>query len=233
MLIMKKIKILCCFFGTILCLLACGSDGPVEAEDYLIRSGERKVTVPEFLQALEIVKTAYPDSLEPGDRSVATARSSLLEEMATELVLLQRADELGLAVTDAELEAAVAAVAADYPPGVFEQTLVESAVNPDAWQRRLRVRLLMEKVMETDLQEPAGITAEEVATYYDRHYRGRAAAAGSEEEFDRLKQAIVSDVRRQQLENTYGDWIMRLKERFPVEINPEVWGRMQKAPGGS
>ncbi len=215
-----------------LCLLACGSGGPVEPEEYLIRSGERTVTAREFLQALEIAKTAYPDSLEPGNRGMAAARSSLLEEMAIELVLLQRADELGLAVTDAELESAVAAVAADYPPGVFEQTLVESAVSRDAWRKRLQVRLLMEKVMESDLQGQAGITAEEVAAAYERHYRGRAAAAGSEAEFDRLKQAIVTDVRRQQIETAYGDWIMRLKERFPVEVNPEVWNRLQAAGGG-
>ncbi len=233
MLIIKKIKILCGVSGILSCLLGCGSGGPVETEDYLIRSGDRKVTAREFLQALEFVKTAYPDGLGPGAGGVAEARSNLLEEMATELVLLQRADELGLAVADAELDAAVAVIAADYPPGVFEQTIVESAVSLDAWKKRVRVRLLMEKVMETDLQEPAGITAEEITAHYDRHYRGRARAAGSEEEFHRLKEAIVADVRRQKLENSYGDWIMRLRERFPVVINPEAWGRLQETPGGA
>ena len=233
MLIIKKIKILCGIAIAVAVLLGCGAGGPVETEDYLIRSGERKVTSREFLQALEFVKTAYPDSLEPWAGGLAEARSNLLEEMATELVLLQRAEELGLAVDDAELEAAVAAIAADYPPGVFEQTLVASAVSLEAWKRRLRVRLLMEKVMEADLQEPAGITAEEVTAHYDRHYRGRAAAAGSKEEFHRLKEAIVADVRRQKVETAYGDWIMRLRERFPVEINPKAWGRLQEAPGAS
>jgi parvulin-like peptidyl-prolyl isomerase len=233
MLIIKKIKILCGMVGLAGCLAGCGPGGSVETEEYLIRSGEQKVTAREFLQALEIAKAAYPDGLEPAGRGIAEARAILLEEMATELVLLRRAAELGLSVPDDQLEAAVAAIMADYPPGVFEQTLVESAVSLNTWKKRLQVRLLMEKVMEADLQELAVVTAEEVAVHYDRHYRGRAAAAGSEDEFQRLKESIVADVRRQKLEDTYGGWIRRLRERFPVEINPDAWGRLREPPGGS
>jgi hypothetical protein len=209
-------------------LPGCGSDGPGDGEAYLLRSGDRKVTPREFLEALELVKTAYPDSGEPGAQGRAEARSTLLDEMAVELVLSRRADELSLSVADAELEAAVAALTADYPPGVFERTLVESAVSVETWKRRLRARLLMEKVMDADLQDAAGITAEEVADHYSRFYRGRAAGADSAEGLQRLKESIVADLRRQKIEDAYGDWITRLKEKFPVEINQEVWGRLQK-----
>jgi hypothetical protein len=204
----------------------------VGAEDYLIRSGERKVTAHEFLQALELVKTAHPDGLAPGSRELAEVRADLLEDMATELVLLNRAEELGVAVSDHDLEAAVAAISADYPPGVFEQTLLESSVNLDSWKNRLRVRLVLEKVVEADLREFGGITTEEVSAHYDRHYGGRAAAAGSEEEFERLRESIVADLRRQKIEDAYADWIRRFKDRFPVTVNPEVWDRLQASPEG-
>lgn len=212
-------------------LPGCGANGAGEAEGYLIRSGDRKVTAREFLEALELAKTAYPDSVEPG--AAAAARSNLLEEMAAELVLSRRAHELGLSVTDEELDAAVLAVTADYPPGVFERTLVESAVRVDSWKKRMRARLLVDKVMAADLQAAAGITAEEVADHYARHYRGRAAAADSEEQFQRLKESIVADLRHQKIEAAYGGWIKRLKEKFPVEINPDEWSRLQSPPGAA
>jgi hypothetical protein len=205
----------------------CGPGGRGDAEEYLIRSGDRKVTSRTFLEALELVKTAYPGSVERGGAGSADARSNLLNEMAVELVLNRRAEELGLSVTDTELDTAVAAVTADYPPGEFERTLVESAVSVETWKQRLRARLLLEKVMEADLQEVAGITAEEVADHYSHHYRGRAAAADTEELFHQLKRSIVADMRRQKLEAAYGDWIRRLQEKFPVEINQEEWDRLQ------
>ncbi|MCU0561605.1 MAG: SurA N-terminal domain-containing protein [Desulfobacterales bacterium] len=214
-------------------LPGCGSGGSGDVEAYLLRCGDRSVTAREFLEALELVKTAYPSSLEPGAAAAAEARSHLLDELAAELVMSRRADELGLAVADGELDAAVAAVAADYPPGVFERTLVESAVSPDSWKRRLRARLLMEKVMAADLQDAAGVTAEEVAQHYGRHYRGRAAAADSQELFQQLKESIVADLRRQKTEAAYGDWIKRLREKFPVEINSEEWRRLQGSSGAA
>lgn len=263
MLIVKKIKILscCATFGgggqqqrrstgrfsrglhraalgvSLLCtfsiLSGCGPGGSGDAKEYLLCSGDRNITAREFLEALELVKTAYPNSVEPGAAETAEVRSNLLEELAAELVASRRAEELGLTVADSELDAAVAAITADYPPGVFERTLVESAVNVDSWKRRLRARLLMEKVMAADLQDPAGLTAEEVADHYARHYRGRAAAAQSEEQFQLLKEAVVADLRRQKMEAAYGDWIRRLKEKFPVEINPDEWRRLQSPRGPS
>ena len=139
------------FLGLV-CLWGCGSPGSEPAEDYLIRVGERKVTVREFLQAFELAQAAYPGSFAQNPAGLKEARTQLLNEMATELVMFKHAVELGLAVSDAELEAAVAAVRSDYPPGVFEQTLIESAVSFDAWKHRLRSRLLMEKLVDAELR---------------------------------------------------------------------------------
>jgi hypothetical protein len=88
-------------------------------------------------------------------------------------------------------------------------------------------------VMAPDLQAAADLTAEEVADHYARHYRGRAAAADSEEQFQRLKESIVAELRHQKIEAAYGDWIKRLKEKFPVEINPDEWSRLQCPPGAA
>jgi hypothetical protein len=219
-------------------LLGCGPSGSEHTEDYLIRVGERKVTAREFLKAFELAQAAYPGSVAQNPEEIKEARKQLLEEMGTELVMAERAGELGLAVSDAELDAAVAAVKSDYPPGVFEQTLVESAVSFEAWKHRLRARLLMEKLMDAELRGKIVISADEVATYYDQHFRGKAAGADTDEKFKELKETIVAELQRQKIEDAFGPWIARLKEKYPVEVNRQAWARLQgpepdAAPGGT
>lgn len=220
------------FLGLI-SLWGCGPSGSEPTEDYLIRVGERKVTVREFLQAFELAQTAYPGSLAQDPAGLKEARTQLLNEMATELVLFKRAGELGLSVSDAEFEAAVDAVKSDYPPGVFEQTLIESAVSFDAWKHRLRSRLLMDKLVDAELRGQIAISPEDVAGYYDQHFRGKAAGADSGEKFQRLKEIIVADLQRQKIEDAFGAWIARLKEKYPVEVNREAWGRLEGPEPGA
>jgi len=220
------------FLG-LLSLWGCGPSGSEPAEDYLIRVGERKVTVREFLQAFELAQTTYPGSVARNPAELKEARTQLLNEMATELVMFKRAGDLGLAISDAEFEAAVAAVRSDYPPGVFEQTLIESSVSFDAWKHRLRSRLLMEKLVDVELRGQIAISPEDVASYYDQHYRGKATGADTDEKFRRLKESIVADLQRQKIEDAYGVWIARLNEKYPVDVNREAWGRLEGPEPGA
>ena len=220
------------FLG-LLSLWGCGPSGSEPAEDYLIRVGERKVTVREFLQAFDLAQAAYPGSVAQNPSGLKESRTQLLNEMATELVMSMRAGDLGLSVSDAEFEAAVAAIRSDYPPGVFEQTLIESAVSFDAWKHRLRSRLLMEKLVDAELRGQIAISPEDVAGYYDQHYRGKAAGADSDDTFQRLMESIVADLQRQKIEDAYGAWIDRLKEKYPVDVNREAWGRLEGLEPGA
>jgi hypothetical protein len=180
-----------------------------------------------------LTQAAYPGSGVQNPAGMKEARTQLLNEMATELVMFNRAEELGLSVSDAEIETAVAAVRSDYPPGVFEQTLIESAVSFDAWKHRLRSRLLMEKLVDAELRGQIVISAEDVAGYYDEHYRGKAAGADSDEKFQKLKETIVADLQRQKIEDAYGAWIARLKEKYPVDVNREAWNRLEGPEPGA
>lgn len=205
--------------------LGCGqADTP--GEDYLLRSGDLKVSAREYLQAFEIVKTAYPGSIDPRAPELMAAHLRLLEEMKVELVMQRRSEELGLSIAASELDAAVERIKNDYPPGVFEQTLLESALSFETWKRRLRSRLLLEALMDRELREQVSVTAEEVAAYYDQHYRGGAAAAESEAQFQQLKETLVADLRQKKIEDALAAWAGSLKQKFPVEINQPLWDKL-------
>lgn len=208
--------------------LACGPTASSPADDTLVRVGTRQITSREFLQAFELTKTAYPDGIEAGSVGLSEARDRLLEELSVEMVLLARADALGVGVSDPEVEAAVAAVRSDYPDGVFEQTLAEAAVPFEAWRQRLRSRLIMDKLIELELRPRTAIAPGEVAAYYDRHYRGKAA--NTDEAFQQLQQTIVAELGRYQLEQAFGNWVAELKRAHPVDINHALWARITGTP---
>lgn len=210
----------------VLVAAGCGPSGSERPDDYLVRVGNRKVTVREFLQAFELAKTAHPGSVDQSSSALQDARRQLLNEITTELIIFNRAEEVGVSVSEAELDAAIAAVKADYPPGAFEQTLSESAVPFEAWKQRMRSRLLMEKLVQVDLGQRIVISSEEVADYYDQHYRGKAEAADSDEKFQRLKETIVADLRRKKLEDAFEDWINGLKEKYRVDVNSQQWAEL-------
>lgn len=214
---------------TLLLILGCGPADPEPAEDYLIRLGKTKVTGHDFMQAFELVKTAHPGSVDSDSPGLQEARQQLLDEMTIDLILMKHSNELGIAVSQAELDAAVAAVKADYPPGIFEQTLIESALPFDTWKRRLRSRLLMEKLVEVELRPYVTITADDITTYYEQNYGGKAVGAESEQQFERLKEILVADLQRAKTEKAFSAWIDSLRSKYPVEVNERSWSRIAES----
>lgn len=212
-------------------VVGCSPTGSERSEDFLLRVDHLKITQREFDEAFELVKTAYPGSVEGEGGGLMQARIKLLEEMAIELMLTKRAEELGVFVPEEEIEAAVNAVKKDYPPGVFEQTLVEAAVPFEVWRRRIGARLLVEKVIEIDLRDRVALTPEDVTTYYEHHYRGKAAEADSEEKLHRLRGVVVAELKRKKIEDAYGGWIGQLKTKYPVEVNTQLWEQMMPRNG--
>jgi hypothetical protein len=206
--------------------LGCGSSSPEGGDDYLIRLGGQKVTGHEFLQAFELVKTAHPDSVHSNAPELQHARRRLLDEMTLDLILVKHSQEVGVAVSPDELDAAVAAVMADYPPGVFEQTLIDSALPFETWKKRLHSRLLMEKLVGVELQPLVAITEEDIRAYYQQNYSGKASGAYSEEKFERLKGVLVSDLRQAKTEEAFNAWIDGLRKKYAVEVNARLWERI-------
>lgn len=204
-------------------LAACGQPSFEAREEALLSVGQEKLFVRDFQRAFELRKTAYPGSLEPGASELREARERLLEELTTELLIRQHAREKGIAVSEEELEAAVASVRAQYPPGAFEQTLIESAVPLEEWKERLKSRLLLEKVMEQQFPREDSFDAAELQEHYERHFQGKAAKADSEEDGVRLREMLIDDLRRRKREEAFTLWVESLRRKTPVWVDPVRW----------
>ena len=204
----------------------CGEKGSGLGNEVLIRVGDRVVTVLDFNEAFEISKIAFDSTSEQAD-DLREAQLRLLNELILEVILLERADEIGISVTDSELEKAVAAIKSDYPPGEFEETLLEFAVSYDTWESRLKTRLTMEKVIEKELENRITITPEDIAEYYKKNFQGKKDESDSTPAAGDINEIIVKQLRREKAEESYKTWIEELKTKYEIEINNEQWEKMQ------
>jgi len=201
------------------------SESNPDAEQ-LIRVRDRVLTVLEFNQALEISKTAYSHNLRYESDEYRNAQLRLLNELTIEMIILERAAELGLTISDDEVEKTVADFKKDYPEDTFEKTLLEFAVSYETWQDRLRNRLLMEKVINHELEDQILITSEDIAKYYEENFRDKAPDTESELNAEGINKMIIEQLRREKLEQAYQRWINKLKQQYPIEINSIQWERI-------
>ncbi len=198
-------------------------------EDVLIRVDDQVVTVAEFNQAFEVAKTAYPHNLPSNSEDLAQAQERLLNQLVVELVLAAQAEELGIQVSDQELQQAVAEIQRDYPDDLFEQTMLEQAVSYESWEKRLRIRLLIDKVIASELKEKIVITADDIAAYYEQHDAKQPpqddCAEKPEVEKD-INELVVRDLRRRKAEAVFKDWLASVKKKYRIEIDPAQWEKI-------
>jgi hypothetical protein len=207
--------------------LGCSHDEPEVIDDYLARAGERVITMHDFNRAFELKKTAYAHSLRQNPKELRDAKLRLLNQMILELMMLQRALEVGITVESGELEATVAEIKSDYPKGEFENTLLEFAVSFDTWKNRLKDRMVIEKLIDRELKERVNLSSEEIADYYRKNYQALGDdgenTSGSEED---INESIIANLRRNKAEKAYDQWVKSLKDRYPVEVNQRMWQKV-------
>ena len=197
---------------------------PARDGGYLIRVGNSTVTVLEFKRAVE----AAAEEVFPGEQEINAAsqndlRLRVLNQMAEELIISERAKDSGITVSDEELERAVADIKSDYPDNTFEKTLLENAVSFQDWKKKLATRLLVDKVIKSELVDKAEITSQDMAAYFKSHY---PEGVPEGENADDINQRIVQHLRQQKAEGMYQAWIKNLREIYPVDINQERWNRL-------
>lgn len=195
------------------------ASSPPEAPP-LLKVGESVLTAIDFTEAFELNKIAYDyKEMKENPEIPRQARIRFLNQMIERLLIRERARELGIDVSETELDTAVNAVKQGYPEGEFEKTLTESAISPRVWRTELRARLLMEKVVLADLAAEA--SAEEIAAF-------RRNAAGKPET-TLGDTAIAGLIRRGKMEQSYQRWMEGLRRRYSVHIDQQQMAKLMDA----
>lgn len=200
-------------------LVGCSDVEHKQKDEYFIKLGDRTITVADFNNAFEIAKNAYPQNRIQQPDVVREARLRLIQQMTEEIILLERAEELGITVTDSQVEKAITDIKSDYPDNIFQEILVEYAVPYRSWKEGLKTRLLMEKVITQELGDKIEITHDDISKYYEEHFKDDSTSPDVKTVSKDVNSIIIKILRKEKMEQAYTSWIKNLKNKYAVEIN--------------
>lgn len=212
---------------TVYAVSGCGDPKFDTDDDYLIRVGESVVTTLDFKKAFEITKTAYPHHALKNPDVLREARLRLFNQLVEELILMERAKELRIVVSDAELDKAVADIMSDYPEGVFDQMLLEHAVSYSSWENGLKIRLLMEKLSAKELGQETAVTAKDMEEYHQMHPEDNGPGSDPEKCSAEKNKKTTEYLHRKKVEESYKSWIKKLQKKYVVNINQAQWEKIR------
>ena len=207
-------------------VLGCTNQKQENTKEVLIQVNESKITVAEFNNRFDAMNDDLPsgETIQPADQ--AEMRRYLLNQLVERLILVERAKELDLHISDAELDKAVDEIKKDYPDDMFKQVLLEQNVSFRRWKEELRVRILLEKVVEKELDRLISIQAEDISAYYEKHYPSAEKEAGPLPMDEAFNETLLQLVSKHKKEEAYRSWIAELHKRYTVDVNTEAWKKI-------
>jgi parvulin-like peptidyl-prolyl isomerase len=160
-------------FSLAFALIAVTASAAEVLEAVVVRVGDRIVTRTQYERRLRETYNEIEHTAPPEQRAALKekARTSLVDELVSELLIKDRADRLGLSVTDAEIKEAIGRLKQQY--GIttdeqFEQSLRSSGLTRAEMEARLRDTLTTNKVFGRELRNRSEATDEELKARYNR-----------------------------------------------------------------
>ncbi|MHB0971107.1 MAG: peptidylprolyl isomerase [Thermoanaerobaculia bacterium] len=142
-------------------------------EAIVARVGDRIITRSQYTNRLQDGLEEIEKTVPPAERParIENFRKTLLDDMLSELLLKDRADRLGLAISDAEVKDATKRLMAQYglkTDAEFEDSLKKSGLTRPEMEARLRDTLLTNKVFSRELRSRSDMTDKELRDKYAR-----------------------------------------------------------------
>jgi parvulin-like peptidyl-prolyl isomerase len=96
-------------------------------------------------------------------------REEILNRLIDEKILLLHAEERSLTVSDEELQKKMEEIQEGYSPGGFEKALEMQGIHTDIWKETLKVRMILEKLIASEVNAGVSVSEKEAKDYYDSH----------------------------------------------------------------
>lgn len=210
--------------------LGCSDSKRPASPEFLIQVNESVITVEAFDRAVEHATADFPTNMDIDTEILADIQLRILNQLTERLILLERARELNIQIDDTELERVIASIKSDYPRGEFDQVLLEQAVSFHQWKNDLRIRLLMEKVVDHELEPRIHITPEEISEYYEKNYKSSRSNPDEKEAVSNIDAIIVQQVRNSKKEAMYRSWMTALEKQYTLKVNQAAWDKIATRP---
>ena len=153
--------------GVLMMALVAHAAERVVVEGVLVRVNERIVTISEFTERIR--QELAQMGAQPNNEELQQFTEMLLEEMVSELVLLERAQEKRLTVEDEMVENALENLREENnleDDQAWEEALASAGMTIDALRERYRRSMLLQRVVQGEVR-PVEITEEELRQQYE------------------------------------------------------------------
>lgn len=145
-------------------------------------------------------RTANP--AQPLSEEEATAaKMGILDELIMEEILIAKASELKLEVTEKDVDTAYAEAKKNITDEAYQQELTKRNLTTADMRDRLRRELIAQKVLEREVAAKVAVTDQQVSDFFNAN----RAQFNLPEEAYHLAQIVVTPVPDQQLANRTGD----------------------------
>ena len=152
------------------------------------------------------------------DEMIKTGGAPLLDNMITEELLNQQAEEQGIKVTDTDVDDEITMYKKNFPTDEeWNATLVQRGTT----EEKLRVELVKEIQLRKLLEPQTPVTEEEINTFYTENLE----AMSTEEKvptLDEMKEEIRYQLVYQKLSEVFPTWIEEIKAKAKIENTLEV-----------
>ncbi len=138
-------------------------------EGVMIRVNDRVVTISEFADRVQQELSQIPEEMIDGRQGEFAMR--MLDEMVSELVLMERAEEKRLTVEEEMVDKAVDNIREEnnlQDDAAWEQALASSGLTIEVLRDRYRRTMLMQRAVQGEVR-PVDITGEELRLDYEEH----------------------------------------------------------------
>lgn len=147
-------------------LFACQSREP-EPGVVAVVNGDA-ITLRQLRSAYDFLLTDREDPVQALER-IQDDYGRILAGLIVQTLVRQELDRRGRPVSDSDILSVENEIRADYPEGLFEQTLLEECVDLDEWREGIRTRLEAERFQQEILRPEVRIDPEEIREYYRRY----------------------------------------------------------------
>lgn len=147
-----------------------------DSYEIVLRVNERIATTWDYqrrrAEKVRLIQASESLPAQQQQRLLANVGVSTMDDLFEELLMLSRADQLGIRVNDADLDRAMASTRQNY--GIeseeqFEQALRASGMSLEQFRSNLSQSLLVQKLMSQEVHPRITLEEEDLRRYYQNH----------------------------------------------------------------
>jgi hypothetical protein len=169
------------------------------------------------VQGIELVHGTLRDSLGPD------WREELMQNLVDDKIIMQKAQELGITVTDDEVQAHVDEIRTMFPDdAAFDQWLSQGQMDRAELFDRIRLQTVA-SLLYRQVTKGTTVSREQARAYWESHPDKYPGIDGQGAAFLAVKDQIKRDIAKKERDRAYAAWLAEQRDATDVVVLMDDW----------